>query len=81
MNDLETKAVEILKRHPEGMRAGDLGWHLWGETTEAPARGIGSHGQNKFCRSAGKLLKRLRQDRKAYPTYTKHNTLWRAVGE
>jgi hypothetical protein len=58
--ELLGRAWDILKaRGP--MRGSDLGWELWGETTEVPRRGIGSHQHNKFCRPAGKLLKRLQR--------------------
>jgi len=51
---------DILKaRGP--MRGSDLGWELWGETTECPRRGTGSQQHNKFCRPAGKVLKRLQR--------------------
>lgn len=58
--DLLGRAWDILKaRGP--MRGSDLGWELWGETTEVPRRGTGSHQHNKFCRPAGKVLKRLQR--------------------
>lgn len=54
------RAWDILKtRGP--MRGSDLGWELWGKTTEVPTRGTGSHQHNKFCRPAGKVLKRLQR--------------------
>lgn len=58
------RAYGLLKRYGK-MRGSDLGWMLWGETTESAARGVGSHGHNKFCRSAGKVLKRLEAEGRA----------------
>ena len=40
---------------------GDIGWTLWGETTECAHRGTGSHNSNKFHRSAGKVVKELQR--------------------
>lgn len=54
------RAYEILKSKGP-MRGSDLGWELWGETTDAPDRGTGSQLHNKFCRPAGKILRRLRE--------------------
>lgn len=53
--------LAILIRRP-GLRASDIGWELWGKTTEAPDRGTGSHGQNKFCRAAGRVLKGMERE-------------------
>jgi len=78
MANLETKAIEILRRHPDGMRAGDVGWLLWGPNTPTPGRGVGSHGHNKFCRPAGKLLKRLAEQGKAYSIFAEYYRLWYA---
>lgn len=50
------RAFDIIKTARE-IRGSDLGWELWGETTECANRGTGSHRHNKFCRPAGKLLK------------------------
>jgi hypothetical protein len=52
------RAYKILKERGP-MRGSDLGWELWGETTECANRGTGSQRHNKFCRAAGKVLKRL----------------------
>ena len=71
------RALAILRaRGP--MRGSDLGWELWGETTAAPRRGTGSECHNKFCRPAGKVLKRLERLGKVIPVYEKTCTTWRA---
>lgn len=54
MTAIEQRALAILRNRP-GLTASALGWELWGESTEAPNRGDGSHGTNKFCRAAGRL--------------------------
>ncbi|WP_422923699.1 hypothetical protein [Singulisphaera sp. PoT] len=54
-------AIAALRKHGP-MRVTDFGWLLWGDTTEVPDRGEGSHRQNKFARSAGKLLRQLERD-------------------
>ena len=80
MTPIETKAIETLQAHPQGLRASDLGWELWGATTATPGHGVGAHGQNKFCRPAGKLLKRLRDKKEVYPVYRGRGLkLWFAV--
>ena len=58
------RAYEILKAKGP-MRGSDLGWELWGATTECANRGTGSARHNKFCRAAGKVLKRLERLGKA----------------
>ena len=55
MSEIEAEALVYVRTHP-GARASDIGWALWGDTTPYPERGEGSHGQNKFCRPAGKVL-------------------------
>ena len=63
------------------MRGSDLGWELWGDTTESVRRGEGSHGHNKFCRPAGKLMKRLERAGLARQIFQKGRpcTFWKAV--
>lgn len=72
------KAIRALRERGP-MRASDLGWELWGETTEVPDRGDGSHKQNKFCRPAGKILREL--DRQGKVVWRTHGTciLWEAL--
>lgn len=58
MTKIESEVMHILRsRGP--ISPGDLGWILWGETTESSGRGEGNHGTNKFCRAAGSILRRL----------------------
>mgnify|MGYP001585161571 FL=1 len=71
------RAYKILKEKGP-MRASDLGWELWGETTECPERGVGSHGWNKFCRPAGKVLNRLAKANRAVWYGATNCVLWRA---
>lgn len=52
------RALEIVADRP-GLRASHIGQELWNETTPHPKRGEGSHGSNKFCRPAGKILNQL----------------------
>jgi hypothetical protein len=77
-NKLHDRAIAILKKHGP-MRASDLGWQLWGDTTEVPDRGEGSHRHNKFCRSAGKVLRAL--DKQARVVQRTHGSclLWEAI--
>jgi len=71
-SSIRERAYQILKAKGP-MRGSDLGWELWGETTEVPDRGTGSHQHNKFCRPAGKLLKALeRQGRRQHFTRNLH---------
>lgn len=71
-------AVEVL-RGLGWVRASDFGWAMWGETTEAPDRGQGSHCQNKFCRSAGKLLREMKRRGLAVDRFANQRHEWRAV--
>ncbi len=75
---IEDRAIHILKTKGE-MRAGDLGWELWCETTESARRGTGSHRSNKFCRPAGKLLKRLEKDNRVTHFAKPGGIYWRAL--
>jgi len=59
VSEIEARCLDVVRGTP-GLRASDIGWALWGATCEAPGRGSGSHAQAKFCRSAGRLLNRLR---------------------
>ena len=53
----------ILELHKQGrMRASNIGWAVWGDTTPHPMRGEGSAANNKFCRPAGKLLARMERE-------------------
>ena len=71
------RAYEILKAKGP-MRGSDLGWELWGATTECANRGTGSQRHNKFCRAAGKVLKRLERLGKATWQPRKNHSVWRA---
>lgn len=44
-------------QHSPGARASDIGQAVWGRRDDY--RGVGSHGHNKYCRAAGKILRRL----------------------
>jgi hypothetical protein len=80
LTDTELRAWRIL--HERGpMRGSDLGWELWGENTKAPGRGEGSHGHNKFCRPAGKLLKRLKEAGMVREKHLEHCTVWMSSSE
>jgi hypothetical protein len=73
------RAWDILKaRGP--MRGSDLGWELWGETTDCPTRGTGSQQHNKFCRPAGKVLKRLQRLGCVREIPEKTHMAWAAMG-
>jgi hypothetical protein len=74
---IEKRAIQILKRG--WIRGSDLGWELWGETTFSAMRGEGSHGHNKFCRPAGKLLNRLKALGYAREKPSTNCTLWTAT--
>lgn len=58
MTPTQRRALEIISKR-DGLRASGIGWELWGKTTAVPKRGEGSHGTNKFCRAAGKILNQL----------------------
>ena len=60
LSEIEERVLSYVIDKP-GARGSDIGWAMWGPTTEFPQRGIGSHGHNKFCRPAGKILRRLEQ--------------------
>lgn len=60
LTDIQRRALLIVSVNP-GIRASGLGWNLWGSTTAHPNRGEGSHGSNKFCRVAGKVLNALQR--------------------
>lgn len=72
------RAHQILKSKGP-MRGSDLGWELWGGTTEAPGRGTGSHAHNKFCRAAGKVLRRLERAGRVISQGRETCTVWIAV--
>lgn len=74
----DDRAIAILREHGP-MRGSDLGWQLWGQTTEVPGRGEGSHGHNKFCRSAGKVLRRLERQGKVISWVHGNCHLWGAI--
>lgn len=75
---LDRRAIAIL-REQGPMKGSDLGWALWGESTPYPRRGEGSHAQNKFCRVAGKLLRRLEREGKVVWTPAEKYVLWHAI--
>lgn len=77
MTEFQERAYKILKERGP-MRGSDLGWELWGDTTEFPTRGGGSHQHNKFCRAAGKLLRALEREGKAHWTPEETYVLWHA---
>lgn len=77
-SDLLDRAHRILKEKGP-MRGSDLGWELWGETTAFPNRGTGSARHNKFCRAAGKVLRRLERLNKAVWYGHGNCVLWKAV--
>jgi len=76
---IKHRAWDILKSRGE-MRGSDLGWELWGETTDCANRGTGSHRHNKFCRAAGKILRHLEKQGRVISVPRKRHTVWRAVG-
>lgn len=76
MTDIQQRAYAILKKHPDGIRGSDVGWMLWGATTECARRGTGSHRSNKFCRPAGKVLNQLQRDGKARWQGHKGHSRW-----
>lgn len=72
------RALAVLRaRGP--MRCSRLGWELWGASTAVPDRGEGSHRTNKFCRSAGKLLRALERRGLARWTAGPGGVTWEAV--
>ena len=78
MSEIQMRAIRILNsRGP--MRGSDLGWELWGTTTRSPQRGTGSHGHNKFCLAAGKLLRQLESLRLVEPVAQNNCTVWRTM--
>lgn len=77
MESIEDQALKVLKGKGP-LRASDLGWFLWGETSETAMRGEGSHRQNKYCRSAGKVLRRLERKGLASSSLYGKSFLWRA---
>ena len=70
-----------LLRDQGPMRGSDLGWLLWEDTTECASRGEGSHGQNKFCRAAGKVLNQLEREGRVrqYHSDLERCTKWKAI--
>ena len=78
--NIQDRAVAILKKRGP-ITASQLGWELWGNTTSAPMRGEGSHGNNKFCLPAGKLLNKLRAAGKAYWGTEGPRVLWKLTKE
>jgi hypothetical protein len=76
--DIFARAHALLKSRGK-MRTSDVGWGLWGETTESPRRGNGSHGQNKFCRAAGKVLRRLEREGRARWGVDRGVGVWEAL--
>lgn len=73
---LEDRAVAILREHGP-MRGSDLGWELWGAA--CTSGGEGSHGHNKFCRPAGKLLRRLERQGRVIWMPKERCTVWVAI--
>lgn len=71
------RALEIIRKRGK-IRGSDLGWELWGATTESAGRGEGSHGHNKFCRPAGKLLRRLERDGMVFSYIYGNAVMWTA---
>lgn len=59
------------------LTCGRLGWLLWGDTTSCPGRGEGSHRENKFCRPAGKIIKRMERQGMVHMVWDDHRILWR----
>lgn len=57
-----------------------FGWTMWGEATEFPDRGEGSHRNNKFCRSSGKLLRALMARGMADFRWDGPHKIWFATG-
>jgi len=80
MSEIHDRAYAILKEKGP-MRGSDLGWELWGSTTESVMRGTGSHGHNKFCRPAGRVLRHLQREGRVIETCPKGYTcfIWTAV--
>jgi hypothetical protein len=78
LSDLMLRAHRVLKERGQ-MRTSDVGWALWGATTESPNRGSGSHGQNKFCRAAGKVLRGLERAGRAQWKVVSGVGVWEAL--
>lgn len=56
MTSCQRVVLDEVARHPGG-RASDIGQAVWGRRDDH--RGVGSHGHNKYCRVAGKVLRSL----------------------
>lgn len=78
MTHIDDRALEVL-RLLGPLRGSDLGWVLWGGTTTSGRRGVGSHGQNKFCRPAGKLLRRLERRGLVVSEFRETCTVWKVL--
>lgn len=61
MTDIERRTLLIVADQDGRLRASHIGWELWKDSHQHPKRGEGSHGSNKFCRPAGKILNRLQR--------------------
>ncbi len=75
MTPIEERAVKAL-RTDGPMRASDLGQILWGSRRNS---GGGSHAHNRFCRPAGRLLKRLERQGLVLGYPTAHCWLWASL--
>lgn len=75
-DELCGRAIAILRKCGP-MRASDIGWQLWGEANVGG--GEGSHAQNKFCRSAGKVLRELDRRGKVIDRIHGKARLWEAI--
>ena len=65
--------------HKGPLSCSELGWILWGNSTNTPHRGVGVHKNNKFCRPAGKILKILSSQNRVMPINCQNKQLWRAI--
>ena len=75
MTKMQQEAINVMHGR-KSIRGSDLGWELWGKTTDCPMRGTGSHRSNKFCRAAGKLLRGMERDGLARSFPATSCTLW-----
>lgn len=73
--DILDRAWELLRAR--SMRCSDLGWELWGCRDRALR--CGSSGGNKYCRAAGKIVRRLERAGRAGKTITNGGIYWFAI--
>lgn len=73
----EERALAVLRAHPEGMAASDLGIELFLE----PGRRISpaSQSSNRYARTTGALMARLEAKGKVRGSSDGHRWRWKAV--